>query len=320
MGGAERRTVGAVGLALVAAFLWAAYYPLVLGVHPSAAPAGLLALPFLVGGGAFTLAALATGRRSLVTALWLDPRSWLRGALLAAMQVSVLASTYLAGAIDTSLLSLVGDVVATPVLLLLLFREGGERFRSPAFVGGVAVCAVGASLTIVAGGSARPLAGIAVPVAVIVPILIALYFLFMARASRHAPTSALAGHAALVAGLFVVALSPLFPGGAPGVIPPSAAATLAVAAIGLTTFCLAPASYFRAIEWAGIILPAVLMASIPIFTLLLAWTILGIVPPVLALAGIPVAVAGALVALRGEHAPWTPEYSSPERGRTDLHR
>ncbi len=305
---------GAAFLALGAAFLWAAYYPLVLGVHPPAAPSGLLALPFLVGGAGFAAYAVATGRTSSFARQWTDPRSWGRAGLLAGMQIGVLASTYLAGAVDTSLLSLVGDVVATPVLLAVIYREGAERFRLPAFVGGVAVCAAGAALTIVAGGAARPLSAEAVPVAIAVPILIALYFLFVARASLRTPTSALAGHAGLGAGIFVVAISPLLPGGLGGLRPPTGDATLDVVAIGLTTFFLAPSLYFRAIERAGLILPSVLMAAIPIFTVLLAWTVLGIVPPALALAGIPVAVSGALLALRGEHAPWVPEYPDPPAG------
>jgi drug/metabolite transporter (DMT)-like permease len=310
VGGAGRHASVAAVLALLAAFLWAAYYPFVLGVRPPTPPAGLLALPFLIGGVAFALAAARGGRGRELARQWTDPRSWGRAALLASMQTSVLAATYLAGAVDSALLSLVGDVVVTPFLLVLLYREGGEKFRSLGFVAGIAACTAGATLTIVAGGSARPLSGWALPVALLVPFLIALYFLFMARASRRAPTSVLASQATIGAGLLLLVVSPLLPGGSAGLLPPSLAALGAVVAIGLTTFYVAPALYFRAIETAGLLLPAVLMATIPIFTFLFAWLLLGIPPTLLGVVGIPIAGAGAVLALRGEHHPWTPEYGA----------
>ena len=130
-------------MSLAAAFLWAAYYPFVLGVHPSTSPSGLLTLPFLIGGGAFTLMALARGEGAELRRLWGDPAAWGRAALLVTMQVSVLAATYLTGAVDTSLLALLGDVVLTPLFLVLLFSEGSERIRTLGFLGGIAVCTGG---------------------------------------------------------------------------------------------------------------------------------------------------------------------------------
>ena len=303
----DRRVPGAVGMALAAAFLWAAYYPLVLGVRPAMPPSGLLAVPFLVGGAVFCLSALLRGEGRALRTMWVDPAAWGRVGLLVAMQASVLASTYLAGPVDTALLSLLGDVGVTPFLVGFLFREGTERIRSLPFLGGIAECTAGAALTIVVGGSARAPVGLALPVALTVPILIALYFLFMARACRTAPTDAVGGQATVAAGAVVVGLSPLLPGGLPGLLPPSPLAGAAALGIGITAFFLGPALYFLAIGRAGIVLPAVLMATIPLFTLGFAWGVLGTVPPPLALAGAPVAVAGAFVALHGEHLPWRPE-------------
>ncbi|HEV2166849.1 MAG TPA: DMT family transporter [Thermoplasmata archaeon] len=301
-----RATLVAVALALLAAFLWASYYPLVLGVHPADAPSGLLALPFLVGGLAFTAVAIGRGEAAELGRLWRDPAAWGRTGLLVTMQLAVLASTYLTGAVDTSLLSLLGDVVVTPVLLVVLFSEGSERVRSWGFLGGIAACTAGSALTIVVGGSAHPIGGWGVPLALGVPPLIALYFLGMARACRTHPTSAVGGQATLAAGVVGLALTPLLPGGLGGVLPPSWGAALAAVAIGIAAFFLGPLCYFLAIERTGIVLPAVLMATIPLFTLLFAWTVLGTVPPWLGLAGIPLACAGAFVALRGEHDPWRP--------------
>ncbi|HEV2520165.1 MAG TPA: DMT family transporter [Thermoplasmata archaeon] len=302
-----RRSTGlASAMALLAALLWASYYPLVLGVHPSAAPSALLAIPFLLGGGAFSLNAVLRGEGTALARLWLDVRAWGRVGLLVAMQVSVLAATYLTGAVDTSLLSLLGDVVATPFFLVLLFGEGSSRVRSGVFWGGITLCTAGAGLTIVVGGGARSIGGWGIPFAVVVPTLIAFYFLFMARACRTAPTSAVGGHATLGAGLVSVAIAPLLPGGFSGLLPPTLAAGVAAGAIGIAAFYLGPGLYFLAIERAGIVLPAVLMATIPLFTLGFAWLVLGAVPTLLGLVGIPIAVGGAFVALRGEHDPWSP--------------
>ncbi|MCI4358582.1 MAG: DMT family transporter [Thermoplasmata archaeon] len=301
-----RSTLVAIVLSLAAALLWAAYYPFVLGVHPSTAPSGLLAIPFLVGGAAFCLNALVRGEGASLRRMWTDPMAWGRVALLVTMQTSVLAATYLTGAVDTALLALLGDVVVTPLLLVVLFAEGSERVRTLRFLAGITLCTAGAGLTILVGGTAHPIGGWGVPIAIVVPGLIALYFLYMARACRTTPTSAVGGQATLAAGLVMVALSPFLPGGTAGLSPPTVAAALAAGAIGITAFYLGPALYFLAMQRAGIVLPAVLMATIPLFTLGFAWAFLGSFPPWLGLLGIPLAVVGAFVALQGEHDPWSP--------------
>ena len=53
-----------------------------------------------------------------------------------------------------------------------------------------------------------------------------------------------------------------------------------------------------------------LMAAIPVFTLLVAATVLRESSTWLAVAGIPIAVAGGLLALQGSHAAWTPSYET----------
>ncbi|HEV2429672.1 MAG TPA: DMT family transporter [Thermoplasmata archaeon] len=304
------RLVGASLLALGAAFLWASYYPLVLKYAAGATPIEVLAWPFVVGGAAFVGLATFQGHGSAVGALYRDRGAWVRLGLLLGMQAAVLASTYLAGAVDTSLLSLLGDVVATPILLVLIFSEGAGRIRSPSFLTGIVVCTAGAVLTIAAGGAIRPLTAVSLPIGVLVPVVIGLYFLLMARASRSVPLAAVVGQVTVTAGLLLLIAGLADPAATGSLIPDGAGPAIALAAIGLTSFFLGPALYFLAIERAGLVLPAVLMATIPVFTLLLSWLLLGAVPPVLGLAGIPIAVGGALWALRGEHAPWTPSYGS----------
>jgi drug/metabolite transporter (DMT)-like permease len=89
-----------------------------------------------------------------------------------------------------------------------------------------------------------------------------------------------------------------------------------VIVLGLTSFFVAPYLYFRAIETAGMVLPAVLMATIPVFTLLLSALLLSNIPPIIGLLGIPVAVFGAVLALQGDHAPWTTSYGAQDSRTT----
>ena len=104
----------AVVFCLVAALMWALYYPFVLGARSGASPAATIVYPFIFGGIAYLLYAAGRGYGRPFVRLWGEGSAWLRVAFLIGMQLSVLASTYLAGPVDTSLLSLIGDVVLTP--------------------------------------------------------------------------------------------------------------------------------------------------------------------------------------------------------------
>ncbi len=305
----DRRIVGAAVLSLLSAFLWATYYFFVLGA-PAIAPSGFLVDPFLAAGAAFLALAARRGEGRWVVHQARSAGAYARVGFLLGMQLSVLASTYLTGPVDTSLLSLLGDVVLTPVALLLLYREGGERFRSPVFLLGLLASTAGAALVIVGGAAVEALSGWAWLVTPTVPVLVAVYFLYTARANRSVPVAPLLGFCTLIAGIVGVALSPLLPGGLLGLLPPSVEDLGVVIALGLTSFFLAPYLYFRAIALAGLVLPAMLMTGIPIFTLFLDLVVFGSVPPLLGLIGVPVALAGSLLALRGPHPPWAPSGSS----------
>jgi len=287
----------AVAFALIAAFLWALYYFFVLGT-PGAQPSGLLADPFLVGGAGLLLGVAAAGGARKLKASATDLRSVPRAVFLAGMQVAVLASTYLAGAVDTALLALLADVVATPVLLRVAYGEGKGRFRRAGFVAGLGACVVGAGLVIGGGTSIRPLSGWAWIAAGATIGFVAAYFVYTARTTDAASMPATVSVATLGAGLLAIGASPFLPGGPAGLVPPDALALGLIAALGLTSFGLAPYLYFRAIERAGIVLPAVLMTGIPLFTLLVGALLFQSVPPPVSLLGVPVAVVGAVLALR----------------------
>jgi drug/metabolite transporter (DMT)-like permease len=303
--------------ALIAAVLWASYYFFVLKATPHVAPSALIVWPFVIGGSCYALLSVAQGHGRLLAHLFVTPEAWGRSALILAMQLGVLASTYLAGAIDTSILSLLGDVVLTPILVMILLREGREKARSPAFLLGVGLSTVGAILTIVAGGSPKPLTGVALVVAPLVTIVVAFYFLASAQASRKLPSSAVVSQSILGGGLLGLLVSPLMPGGAAGLLIDTPFDLGLVAALGVTSFFLAAFFYFGAIERAGLILPAMLMASIPIFTVILSALLLGFQAPIVALLGIPIAVAGAVLALQGVHVPWRSEYRPPAKAVPD---
>ncbi|HXY12809.1 MAG TPA: hypothetical protein VEJ85_04865, partial [Thermoplasmata archaeon] len=60
--------------------------------------------------------------------------------------------------------------------------------------------------------------------------------------------------------------------------------------------------YFAAIQDVGLVIPPMLMTAIPVFTLFLSSSVLGIALPLVGVLGIPVAVVGAILALRGQSA------------------
>ncbi|HEV8050761.1 MAG TPA: DMT family transporter [Thermoplasmata archaeon] len=305
-----RRRLFAAALSLLAAGLWASYYGFVLTLAPTVPASGLIVWPFAFGAVGYVGWSLVAGNLRPYAALSGTAGAWARVALLVLMQLTVLAETFLAGAVDTSLLSLVGDVVLTPILVMWLLREGRGRARDAVFIGGVILATAGATLTIVAGGTVRPLTAAAALVAVLVPFVIAFYFLSAAQENRRTPSSAVVGHATIFAAVGSAAIAGLLPGGFGGLLFPSTWAAVLLAVLGLTSFFVAPACYFWAIEQAGIVLPAILMASIPVFTLFVSAALFHAVPPLLGLAGVPLAVVGAVLALQGAHPPWSRQYGT----------
>lgn len=293
----------AVGLSLAAAFLWATYYVFVLAVEGLATPAAVIVYPFVFGGIAYALWAIAAGHGKALVALWWQPMAYVRTSLLVGMQVSVLAATYLTGPVDASLLSLIGDVVMTPLIVAFVLGAHRAHVRSAAFSVGLLLSLVGGSLTIAGGqslGAVHDLGWLVVPA---VPITVATYFLLSARENERTAPSAVVAQSMLAAAIASALLSPLLPGGAPGLVVADPYVLGVLAAIGVTSFFLAPMVYFLAIGRIGLVTPPMLMTGIPVFTLVLSATVLRLSVPWIAAAGIPVAVVGAILTLRGEAAP-----------------
>lgn len=290
----------AVVLSLLAAFGWATYYIFVLAITPGTAPSAILLYPFLFGGLAYSLLAVLQGHGPALRAVWAEPAAYLRTALLTGMQVSVLAATYLTGPVDASLLSLIGDVVATPLIVAFVLRAHREQVRSALFALGLLLSLTGGTMAIVGGQSLTVVHDWGWLVVPAVPLTVALYFLLTARANERSPPSAVVGQSMLASALLCAAIAPAIPGGWAGlwVVDPLPIAVLL--ATGISSFFLAPALYFLALHRVGLVIPPMLMTGIPVFTLLLSAIVLGLSLPALALAGIPVAVVGAILTLRGE--------------------
>jgi drug/metabolite transporter (DMT)-like permease len=298
----------AIAYSVLAAFLWATYYLFVLLLDGRISPVGLLADPFLFGGVAYTIWVLRQGDVGVMLRLFASPLQWVRILLFLLNQVAILSLTLIGGAVDASLLSLVGDAALTPLCVMLIFSEGRDRLRSPLFIGGLLLSSSGAVLTIIGGGTVVPLNGIYLLFAAVIPVAIAGFFVSAARAGRTIPVSAVAGNAALGAGLLALLGIVLVPSAAIIVLPRSALDLTLIATAGVLTFCVAPALYFSAIARTGIILPALLMAGIPVFTVGIETALNGHLPPPLALLGVPVAIVGAILAIEGtrETAPVAP--------------
>jgi drug/metabolite transporter (DMT)-like permease len=296
-----RRTVlWAIVATLLAAFLWATYYIFVLWVSPGTASSAILAYPFLVGGLVYAGWAVATGHGRAFVALWKDPMAYVRVGLLLGMQLSVLATTFLAGPVDASLLSLIGDVVLTPIIVASVLVAYRAHIVSPTFAIGLLVSLAGGTMAIVGGQSLAAVHGwawLAVPG---VPVTVAIYFLLTARANQKSAPSAVVAQSMLGAGALIVLVAPAIPGGWSGLASVSPVPFALLALCGVTSFFLAPLLYFLALSDVGFVIPPMLMTGIPVFTLLLSAGILHIALPLIGVLGIPVAVAGGVLALRGE--------------------
>jgi probable blue pigment (indigoidine) exporter len=298
--------VGTVGLPLLAALLWASYYIFVLAVTPGTAPSAVFTYPFVFGGLAYAIACGLRGQGRTFLALWATPGAWLRVALLIGMQLSVLASTYLAGPVDTSLLSLIGDVVLTPILVAVFFLEYRRGLRSHALWAGMVLCLLGGALAIVGSGRLGAIPHIGYVVVVTIPLTVAGYFLACARENQRTGPEAVVGQSMLGAAVVGLLLSPLLPGGWPGLAVGTAGPLAILVATGVTSFYVAPALYFASIRRAGFVIPAILMTGIPVFAAILGWGVLGIAIPPVGILGIPLAVLGSVLALRGERASPSP--------------
>jgi drug/metabolite transporter (DMT)-like permease len=307
----------AVALSLLAAFLWALYYPLVLWAKPGASPSATIVYPFVFGGLGYAGYCLARRLGAPFWRLWREGGAWIRTGFLVAMQLSVLATTYLAGPVDSSLLSLIGDVVLTPVIVAFLWSSHRGNIGTSGFTAGLVLSLVGGTLTIVGGQSLGRVEGLGWLIVPAVPLSVAIYFLLSAQENERTPPVAVVGQSMVSAALLAIVLSPLLPGGAGslGTLTPEALGLLAVC--GVTSFFLAPLLYFRAIAEAGIVIPPMMMTGIPVFTLLLSAFVLYLGLPLLAVLGIPVCVGGALLTLWAESGP-APPGDAPGASKTKV--
>ena len=294
--------VWAIVLSVLSAFAWATWYLFVLWVTPGTAPSAILAYPFVIGGIAYAIWAVAVGHGGAFGALWRDPMAYVRVGLLFGMQVAVLAATYLTGPVDTSLLALIGDVVLTPVLVAVAIAAYRPHIATPLFAVGLLVSLAGGTMAIVGGESLSAVHGWGWLVVPGVPLFVAGYFLLTARANRTTAPSAVVAQSTLAAAVLIVLAAPLFPGGWSGLVAIGPKPLFLLALCGVTSFFLAPALYFLALSEVGLVIPPMLMTAIPVFTLLLSAGILGIALPLVGVLGIPVAVVGGVLALWGESA------------------
>lgn len=200
-------------LALGSALSWASYYVFVLWLDPLTTSAVVVVYPFVVGGVVFLAWALARGEGATFLALWRDPMAYVRILLAVVMQVATLVATYSAGPIDTSLLSLLGDVVMVPLFLMVLFREDRALTRTPWFTMGVLICLIGGGLTIVGGHTLTPVTGWTVLIVPVIPLSIGLYFLLTARAARTTSLVSLNAQSWLGGAVVSALITPLFPSG-----------------------------------------------------------------------------------------------------------
>jgi drug/metabolite transporter (DMT)-like permease len=298
------RTVAAV-LALTAAFLWATYYLFVLAVRPGTAVSAVLFYPFLGGAVASVAWVLGQGEGAALRSVFAEPQAYLRAGLLLAVQLCVLGATYLTGPVDASLLSLFGDVVATPLVVALLFGGHRGELGAPRVATGLVLSLAGGTLAIVGGHGLHAVRGLGWAILVFLPVGVAFFFVLAARAAARTPVMAVVAQVMVVATLGSFALSVALPGGPAGLVVIRAWPLALLLVNGLGSFFAGQLLYLRSIERAGLVFPPMLMTGIPVFTLLLSSAFLGLAPTLLALLGVPIAAVGGVLALGG---------APPERG------
>ncbi|MDE1821723.1 MAG: DMT family transporter [Euryarchaeota archaeon] len=290
----------------LAAFIWASYY-ILLVLLPRVPTPTVIVVPFLVAGSAFLVGHPGRLRRGAATLLRRlpTPAGIALGLIFLILQIDVVLATRLTGAVDAALVTLLADVVATPLLVFALLRQDADRFRSVAFWGGVAVAALGAVGTIFAGGSGRPLTLAGAASLIPLPFLVAVFFVWVNEESRSTPAGEVLGAAALLAGFVGLAGGVLLFGPGWTSAPLAPAQWAALLAMGLSSFYLAPWAYFWAAQRTSILVPAVLQALIPVFTLVLVAALIAPVPWI-AWVGVPLAFGGSAVAVlapeRAQHA------------------
>lgn len=285
-----------------AAFVWGAYYILLLFL-PRVPTAEVVVLPFLVAGLSFLLwhpgRAPGHGPGTMLRLL-VSWQGLALGAIYVVLQVDVVEATRLAGAVDTSLVTLLADVVATPLLVFALYRQDVDRLRSPLFWTGVGVATAGATWTIVGGGSTEPLTQLGALSLLPLPFLVAVLFVWVNQAARKVPAGDVLGAAVLLAGVMGALVSFLLYGASWVLTPITPVDGLLLLVMGITSFYLAPWAYFWAAQKTTILLPAVLQALIPVFTLILVAALasyLGMTVGWVAWLGVPLAFFGSALAV-----------------------
>lgn len=296
---------GGVLASVGAAFLWATYYVFLL-LLPKVSPLFLTLLPFLVGAlGFFALLAFQGSPVRDWSKGWAHWGTLFRGGLLLALQVDVVLATRTTGAVDTALATLLGDVLVTPLLVSANLGSGAHRLRWRSFQAGIGLSTAGAVLAIVGGGAVSGLRPEGMLLLLPLPVFVGVYFASVARRAEKEPMPRLVAQASATAALLGLPVGFLL-GGAWFSASGLTAGSLGVLAVmGLTSFFVAPWAYFYAASRLSLVVPAVLQALIPVFTLLLVLAFaLGPVGPY-AWVGVPLAFAGGVLAV------WEPPGGAP---------
>jgi drug/metabolite transporter (DMT)-like permease len=291
-------SVGGITASVGAAFLWATYYAFLL-LLPGVSPLVLTVLPFLVGAlGFFALLAFRGAPPHSWLEGWARPGTLFRGGLLLALQVDVVLATRITGAVDTSLATLLGDVLITPLLVSAHFGTGMERLRWPSFQAGIGLSTAGAVLAIVGGGAVAGLRPEGALLLVPLPLFVGVYFASVARRAEREPMPRLVAQASATATLLGLPVGFVLGGSWFSAAGLTTGSLAVLGVMGITSFFVAPWAYFYAASRLSLVVPAVLQALIPVFTLLLVVAFhFGSVDPY-AWVGVPLAFVGGVLAVR----------------------
>jgi drug/metabolite transporter (DMT)-like permease len=290
----------AVGAAGLAALLWSTYYPFVLALPPGEALPILVFAPIF--GGLCSLTIHVISRGSPLRALGRDAgnaRIGGAGLLFFAFNALAIPAARLVGAVNTSLVVLASDLLGTPFLYYAIWRDGGERLKRRSFWIGVGLIGAGAALAILAGGTTEPVSTATIAIGIPLFVVNSALILLLDAAIRSRPMSAVLAVAFLLAAAAAAAVGTVVAGPRAMLGVWDVRTAVLLVAFGITNFSAAPLLFFWSVRTLSLVLPSVLQAAIPVFTLLLVLA-LGLQPvTVFAAVGAPLAFVGALAAIGG---------------------
>ncbi len=267
----KRDIAAGSSVAVLSAFIWSTYY-IFLHMLGRLSYFSLFLYPSLVGGVLFLVYGAMTGGSLHLPSRKQDLLIPALGYL--ASQFMIILSTEINGGVITATFVLIGDAIVSPAII---YSIGRNRFvpNFSLFFPGIALLVASSVALSLFGGqfSVHSLYGLLL--VAIVPVLIALFFVYTnerimteGMATILAPTFFVSSALAFIP-LLILQEPVTF-------LPPNAGSALILFVIGASSMFAGYWLFFAASRLTGFTLTSILMCMIPVFTLLLSVSLIGV--------------------------------------------